>query len=445
MSSAYSWRDHNDGAFSMSDQTLTRSPGDSSIPLNDSNKTNDISNNDNDNSLGNMDFGMDDRVMEELGLQPDGTTAKRRIIRPKLDEDRLLDQKYGLTFVRENATKRIKLRGKGHEREDLTRILNFYQLWAHRLFPRAKFDDFIPMARKTGKKSRIKQLRNNWIEEEQLLKFRESLAKEKELEEEQQQNDNNLVVTSNEKTPNENENRSDGITSTTSAGPTQSRSQILRSTDIGNNPNNSEDEDSIFVTQPSDSIASRVRNEDEEEDEDSLFVGGYHNRNNNTRGRKRIMDEDEDEDEDGGYGDNTSIGTKTNDTNNYLLSSDKSTQSKDSQKESTSNSSSLESPTSQIRHPKRRIIDDEEETENHDVAEEKNENHDIDSLSKESSEPKINSNEDGNEDGTGDTTDSHEDNDNDNNNNTNNDSDNDNNSGNNIDAFEIDEDFDDFD
>jgi len=49
----------------------------------------------------------------------------------------------------------IKLKGKGHESEDLNAIINRLEQWTHRLFPRYTFDDIIAKLEKLGKKNEV--------------------------------------------------------------------------------------------------------------------------------------------------------------------------------------------------------------------------------------------------------------------------------------------------
>jgi len=52
----------------------------------------------------------------------------------------------------------IKLKGKGHESEDLNTVINRLEQWTHRLFPRYTFDDIIDKLEKLGKKNDVKVL-----------------------------------------------------------------------------------------------------------------------------------------------------------------------------------------------------------------------------------------------------------------------------------------------
>lgn len=87
----------------------------------------------------------------------DGTPKVPRAVtnpRPKLDADRLLDEQRGLPEL-------LKMLSSftfhpGREVEELRKMLNVYELWAHRLFPKFTFDDFLEKCEALGKKRAIK-------------------------------------------------------------------------------------------------------------------------------------------------------------------------------------------------------------------------------------------------------------------------------------------------
>ncbi|VVT56318.1 uncharacterized protein SAPINGB_P004962 [Magnusiomyces paraingens] len=143
-----------------------------------------------------------DAAAIELGIADEMpvATGRKAINRAKLDEDRLLDPVLGIPFLQKNGIipsflsqkhtppsspplspvpsflesarprpqsqqqSRV-LRGKGHERGDLHRLLQFYQLWAHKLYP-VRFDDFIVGALRVGDRPRMKRMRREWLDEE---------------------------------------------------------------------------------------------------------------------------------------------------------------------------------------------------------------------------------------------------------------------------------------
>lgn len=102
---------------------------------------------------------------DDLGLDTRVVVRKRAKL-AKVDDERLLASN-ALPYIRANASKMIRIKGSGHEYGDLTRILNFYQLWGHRVFPKANFKDFLYMCNKAGQtKARLKVHRQAWIQEE---------------------------------------------------------------------------------------------------------------------------------------------------------------------------------------------------------------------------------------------------------------------------------------
>ncbi|KAK0655104.1 replication fork protection component Swi3-domain-containing protein [Cercophora newfieldiana] len=97
-------------------------------------------------------------IDEEIDLK-----KKPRVPRVKLDEGRLLSEK-GIPKLRKMAP-RLKLKGKGHEFSDASRLLSFYQEWLDDLFPKATFLDALAMVEKTGHKTIMRNERLKWIEE----------------------------------------------------------------------------------------------------------------------------------------------------------------------------------------------------------------------------------------------------------------------------------------
>ncbi|KAF4991324.1 hypothetical protein FGRMN_7887 [Fusarium graminum] len=99
-----------------------------------------------------------------LGIDEEVDVKKRaRIPNVKLDEERLLGPK-GLPKLKERA-RDLKIKGKGHEFSDASRLLSFYQLWLDDLFPKAKFLDALAMVEKAGHKKRITISRSDYINE----------------------------------------------------------------------------------------------------------------------------------------------------------------------------------------------------------------------------------------------------------------------------------------
>lgn len=96
-----------------------------------------------------------------LGLDQE-IVVKHRAPQAKLDDARLLGPS-GIPKIRDHVRKKIKFRGKGHELQDLSSLLENYQFWAHELFPKAKFRDAVKMIRKVGKTKVMKMHRRGII------------------------------------------------------------------------------------------------------------------------------------------------------------------------------------------------------------------------------------------------------------------------------------------
>ncbi|POS76303.1 Swi3 domain-containing protein [Diaporthe helianthi] len=99
-----------------------------------------------------------------LGIDEEVSVAKKaRVPRVKLDKDRLVSEK-GIPALKKRSGK-LRLKGKGHEWSDASRLLSFYQEWLDDLFPKAKFLDALAMVEKTGHHKEMQKMRMDWINE----------------------------------------------------------------------------------------------------------------------------------------------------------------------------------------------------------------------------------------------------------------------------------------
>uniref|UniRef100_A0A673L1R6 TIMELESS-interacting protein n=2 Tax=Sinocyclocheilus rhinocerous TaxID=307959 RepID=A0A673L1R6_9TELE len=82
--------------------------------------------------------------------------AKRRTVKrpqPKLDANRLISEK-GLPALR-TLFEDVKFKGKGHEAENLKLLLQKMENWAHRLYPKMQFEEFIDKVESLGGKKEV--------------------------------------------------------------------------------------------------------------------------------------------------------------------------------------------------------------------------------------------------------------------------------------------------
>ncbi|NXC66389.1 TIPIN protein, partial [Anhinga anhinga] len=98
-------------------------------------------------------------------LEPDGNqqsqtkdsaVATRKAVKrpiPKLDAQRLISER-GLPALR-HVFDNVKFKGKGHEAEDLKTLIRHMEHWAHRLFPKLQFEDFIDKVESLGNKKEV--------------------------------------------------------------------------------------------------------------------------------------------------------------------------------------------------------------------------------------------------------------------------------------------------
>ncbi|XP_030581047.1 TIMELESS-interacting protein isoform X2 [Archocentrus centrarchus] len=92
----------------------------------------------------------------EVSRLADVPAAKRRGVKrpqPKLDSQRLISEK-GLPALKTLFDK-IHFKGKGHEAADLRMLMQKMENWAHRLYPKLQFEDFIDKVEKLGSKKEV--------------------------------------------------------------------------------------------------------------------------------------------------------------------------------------------------------------------------------------------------------------------------------------------------
>jgi len=107
----------------------------------------------------------DDPLGLGLGIDEEVKVRKPRAPIAKLDENRLLSDK-GIPRLRRITKERLRFKGKGYEFQDVSRLLNTYQLWLDSLYPKANFADGITIIEKLGHKKRIQVMRKEWIDED---------------------------------------------------------------------------------------------------------------------------------------------------------------------------------------------------------------------------------------------------------------------------------------
>ncbi|KAI9229282.1 MAG: replication fork protection component Swi3-domain-containing protein [Piptocephalis tieghemiana] len=90
---------------------------------------------------------------------------RARPSRAKLDEPRLLDHDHGLLALLRDS-RRLRFGGRRSTvRQDLDKLLKYYGLWAHQLFPRLTFTDCIRKVESVCHKKRLKVYLREWRHE----------------------------------------------------------------------------------------------------------------------------------------------------------------------------------------------------------------------------------------------------------------------------------------
>ncbi|CAL1704704.1 unnamed protein product [Somion occarium] len=106
--------------------------------------------------LGNEDGG-------DGGKKSGKSEEKKRKALPKLDEARLLSSEGFPTLIKE--AKKFKPKGKGHETADLNRVLQMYQFWTQRMYPKMQFRDTVQRVEKLCHSKRMHVALSVWRDE----------------------------------------------------------------------------------------------------------------------------------------------------------------------------------------------------------------------------------------------------------------------------------------
>lgn len=90
--------------------------------------------------------------------------------RTTLKEQHFISAK-GLPYLSRKLIKEQKLRKALHSKtstsyDKLTKLLVFYQLWGHKLYPRMGFEEFLKSARRIGQGAMVRNLRESIIRQE---------------------------------------------------------------------------------------------------------------------------------------------------------------------------------------------------------------------------------------------------------------------------------------
>ncbi|XP_073424996.1 TIMELESS-interacting protein isoform X2 [Dendrobates tinctorius] len=95
------------------------------------------------------------KSMEQTQPEEAPKPVRRAVKRPqpKLDAQRLTSQR-GLPALR-HLFDGTKFKGKGHEAEDLKVLIRQMENWAHRLFPKLQFEDFLNRLETLGNKKEV--------------------------------------------------------------------------------------------------------------------------------------------------------------------------------------------------------------------------------------------------------------------------------------------------
>ena len=157
---------------------------------------------------------------------------------------------------------KLRLKGKGHEFSDASKLLSYYQLWLDNLYPRAKFLDGLQLVEKAGHSKTLQRQRKNWIDEGKPGYIRERERRKEGVDSE------------------------NGIFTTEALPETETHSRTARATSPG-----SDDGEGLFVPE------TNVGAESAEPDEDELdaLLAGQEPPNRASTKHMKAASEDEDD------------------------------------------------------------------------------------------------------------------------------------------------------
>ncbi|KAI8912099.1 replication fork protection component Swi3-domain-containing protein [Powellomyces hirtus] len=105
-------------------------------------------------------------------------SARRTTV--KLDADKLLSTP-GLPRLRHESSK-LRFKGKGHEAADLQKLMTYYQIWGHGLFPKLKFESFVEKTESVCRQKRMKIFLDAVLAEERRRRYNNGASADEEYE-----------------------------------------------------------------------------------------------------------------------------------------------------------------------------------------------------------------------------------------------------------------------
>ncbi|GAA6012159.1 hypothetical protein JCM11491_001768 [Sporobolomyces phaffii] len=104
-----------------------------------------------------------DDILKGDDLDAEAGPVKKRKVVAKMDETRLLGP-TGFPRLMQDI-KRVKIKGKGHETQDLKRILSVYQLWTHQMYPKTNLRDTLTTVEKLCHKRSLQRALKGYKDE----------------------------------------------------------------------------------------------------------------------------------------------------------------------------------------------------------------------------------------------------------------------------------------
>ncbi|GMM33897.1 Csm3 protein [Saccharomycopsis crataegensis] len=246
-----------------------------------------------------------------LGFDNVNIKTRRKVV--SLSEDQLLSN-HGLPYIKRNLEKRVKFQSstriskstnKKHvsfttEYDNATKLLQFYQLWAHKVFPKANFENFLQICytKHSLSKGRVLSYRRQCISDEQDRLFNRHMEENQALVSEEgiANQETNNVSHANDDGSSE-KRKDDGPNSTNNdnafSDTEMNNVVIRRSNGLFVQESDDEGDDRQSITPPLTGTTGNNDNENLREREGTQ-------EKKKTRSNGLFVDDDDDDDDDGG-------------------------------------------------------------------------------------------------------------------------------------------------
>ncbi|KAI8081590.1 replication fork protection component Swi3-domain-containing protein [Halteromyces radiatus] len=197
------------------------------------------------------------------------TIKKQRRKLKKLDHE-ILCSAEGLTRLR-NETPWLKFGGKGHEDEDLLKLMRYYRMWAYKIYPRYNFTDFASRVMKASANKNCKMKLDQW-REEYIFKNSPDEAGSEKVSHERVTGELSGMTLEDEDQQNRHHSDSDDESSSSSSSSSESEDDHNKATRHDTLTDLPDDRSNLLPTTNEKSMTTNNDLDDNNDEEESLFM-----------------------------------------------------------------------------------------------------------------------------------------------------------------------------